>query len=256
MNKLAISVIMLVHRNDERLRKALTSVSFANQIVIIDNQSGVDWAELQKNYPLEVRKLKEKIEDFSKVRNQALGYAKNEWVFFVDSDEEVVRGAEPQLVELLSLANVSFGVVYRSDIFLGKQQHYGEAGHQALVRLGKKTRLHFTGMVHEIAVANGNCHYTRIELLHHAHPSISEFIDDVSGYAQIVARAKTTDFGQNLFELICFPPVKLLYGLFIQGGILDGWRGVVYACCMSLHSLLVRIYRYEILANTAEPEKN
>lgn len=248
MTTLPLSVIMLVHRNDNNLRKALASVSFASEIVIIDHNSKVNWNEFE-TLPLVVKSMTEPMTDFSAVRNDALKIAKNDWVFFLDSDEEVVQPAIPKFAAILATTNVDGAVVYRSDIFHGKKMNYGEAGHQPLVRLGKKNALHFTGAVHETADVVRNVEYSRIELLHHAHPSINEFIVDVAEYAAIVAQHKKTSFLQNLLEMVLYPPAKLLYGLIIQGGMMDGWQGITYATCMSLHSLLVRIYRYEIITN-------
>lgn len=249
MKHLPITIIMLVNRNDDNLRKALRSVSFADEIIIIDNKSGVAWREFDE-LPLVIKSIPEPLLDFSVVRNNAISLAKHDWIFFVDSDEEVVHPVVPQLAAILANQTAKGAVVYRSDVFYGRKLLYGEAGHQPLVRIGKKPNFKFTGKIHEVAVIEGELLYPRIELIHHAHPSINEFVNDVSQYAQIVAKTKTSNFIQNLAEMILFPPIKLLYALIIQGGIMDGWRGLVYASCMSLHSLLVRIYRYEDMATT------
>jgi glycosyltransferase involved in cell wall biosynthesis len=249
MKALPISVIILAHRNDSSLRKAVASVTFASEIIIIDNQSNVGWKEFP-DVPLKIIVEKDPITNFSKVRNAALKEAANDWVFFVDSDEEVRQPVIPQLAAILASQTAKGAVIYRSDVFLGKKLEYGEAGHQQLLRIGKKDSMKFSGKVHEVAAVTGDLIYSKIQVLHHAHPSISEFIDDVSTYAQIIAPTKTTSFTLNLLEMIFYPPLKLFYGLVVQGGFLDGWRGLVYASCMSLHSLLVRIYRYELLSHS------
>ncbi|MDQ5951147.1 MAG: hypothetical protein QG639_424 [Patescibacteria group bacterium] len=248
MRALPISVIVLAHRNDEKLNKALASANFASEIIVIDNQSSVNWKQF-KELPLKVIPQTTPINNFSQVRNAALKEASNDWVFFLDSDEEIAQPVIPQLATLIASDSAQGGVVYRSDVFLGKKMLYGEAGHQQLIRIGKKSSMHFTGKVHEVASISGELVYTTIQILHYAHPSISEFIDDVNAYAQLVATEKSTSFAKNLLELLFYPPLKFLYSLIIQGGLIDGWRGVVYAACMSLHSLLVRIYRYELLTN-------
>lgn len=248
MKTLPITVIILAHRNDDNLLKAIHSAKFAAEILVIDNFSGANWKQ-STDLPLKVIPKNDPIADFSQARNYALKEASHEWVFFLDSDEEIVQPAVPQLAALIASHTAQGGVVYRSDVFLGKKISYGEAGHQQLLRIGKKESIRFSGKVHEVATVPGELTYTTIQILHHAHPSISEFIQDVSEYAQLVAQTKTTSFSKNLLELLFFPPLKFGYALIIQAGMMDGWRGVVYAACMSLHSLLVRIYRYESLAN-------
>lgn len=247
MKTLPITVIILAHRNNQNLVTAVTSASFAAEILVIDNASGVDWQQFS-HLSVSVKAENEPITDFSRIRNQAIKYAQHDWVFFLDSDEEVKEPVIPQVAALLA-SSAHGAVAFRSDVFYGKKLQYGEAGHQQVIRIGKKGHIQFTGAVHETASITGELLYTKIQILHHAHPNISEFIDDVSQYAAVVAEHKTTSQMVNLCQLLVFPPAKLFYGLIIQGGILDGWRGLVYAYCMSLHSLLVRIYRYEVLAN-------
>lgn len=249
MKPLPISVIILAHRNDDNLKKAIASAHFASEIMVIDNNSGADWNQF-KDAPLKIISSTEPITDFSAVRNSASKQAKNDWVFFLDSDEEVAQPVIPHLAAILASPTAKGAAIFRSDVFYGKKLDYGEAGEQQLLRIGRKNNLQFVGAVHEVATVSGEMIYSKIHILHHAHPSINEFIEDVSSYAQMVAATKTTSLHRNLLEMIIFPPVKLFYGLIIQGGIMDGWRGVVYAACMSLHSLLVRIYRYELLTNS------
>jgi hypothetical protein len=254
MKPLPLTAIILAHKPGKKLENALASVSFANEVIIIDNNSGVDWTSLSKTYPLTVIANNSPITDFSAVRNSAISEASNDWVLFLDSDEEVVAPAVPKIAVLLT-SNAKGGVVTRSDVFHGKKLEYGEAGNQQIIRLGKKGSIQFSGAVHEVASITGELSYTGIEILHHSHDSIKEFIADVSHYAFIAAQQKSTSFNQNLLEMLTYPIGKLLYGLFIQGGIIDGLPGVTYAYCMSLHSLLVRMFRYEILAHSSTVKK-
>jgi hypothetical protein len=109
----------------------------------------------------------------------------------------------------------------------------------------------FTGNVHETAQVSGKMLESNIELLHYSHPTISDFIGKVSIYAEQVAAERTCTWPQLLIELLFFPPAKFFHGYILQGGSQDGWHGLVYAACMSLHSLIVRIYLYEKTFATA-----
>lgn len=247
MKELDLSVIVLVHQDNGIINKTLASVAFAKEIIVIDNNSSIDWKKISEVYPVKVIEQTEPITDFSAVRNMALEKAVHEWVFFIDSDEVLESGSLPQVAALLA-SDAAGAVITRSDVFHGKTLQYGEAGNQQIIRLGKKSRMRFEGKVHEVAQIHGQLSYTSLKLNHYAHNNVKEFVADVSEYARLAAATKTSGFKQNLFEMCSFPVAKLLYGLIIQAGIIDGWAGICYAYCMSLHSLLVRIYRYETLA--------
>jgi glycosyltransferase involved in cell wall biosynthesis len=246
-SKLPLSVIILAHQADERLAAALESAQFAQDVLVVVNTSEDLISPLRTRYSFQMIDWKEPITDFSHVRNTALQQAQHDWVLFLDSDEVVKTDSVSEIAAKLKNPTAAGYGIRRSDIFHGRQLDYGEAGQQLLVRMGQRDTLQFTGSVHEVAQVNGPIEHTSIELLHHSHPSISEFISKVSRYSYQVAQERTSTFPRLLFELLFFPPGKFLYALCIQGGIADGWHGIVYAFCMSLHSLLVRVYQYEKL---------
>lgn len=256
MTKLPLTIIILTHRSDERFEKALESAQFADDVLVIANNIEEAVQTFHSSYSFQIMALNEPITDFSFVRNEALKHAKHDWVLFLDSDEVVKAESVPEIERLITTQGALGYGVRRSDVFLGKQLEYGEAGNQLLLRLGKKDSMKFSGTVHEVADIAGRVAPSSIQILHYSHPSIAAFISKIAVYAQQVASErsvkmqsskKSPSFFKLLFELFVFPPAKFLYGLLIQGGIADGWRGFVYAACMSLHSLLVRIYLYEKL---------
>lgn len=253
MKNLPITAIIITHRAGQLFQQALQSVNWADEIMVIDNRAFLDPNQLTKNENVTYRTISTPITDFAAVRNQAMAEAKHNWVFFLDSDEKFPVDQLPQIAELTVNNNFSGALCFRSDVFYGKKLSYGEAGHQPIIRFLKKGKAKFVGEVHEIAQVGGEIKHLHLEILHFAHPNISEFVNDVTHYAQLVANnSPSTSLGRILLELIFFPPGKLLFGLLIQGGIADGWRGLIYAGCMALHSLLVRIFRYENMANQVE----
>ncbi len=255
MKKLAVTAIILTHRAGQLFDQALSSVAWADEIMVIDNNAGLDPKLYQQSHGVTYSSINTPITDFATIRNQAMAKAKHDWVFFLDSDEQFPIETLPKISALIEDEGVAGAVLFRSDVFYGKKLNYGEAGHQPIIRMMRKQQAHFVGHVHEVAQVNGEIKHLNLELLHYAHPSISEFIADVTHYAQIAAQnSPPTSFWKNFLELILFPPGKLLFGLFIQGGIADGWRGLIYASCMSLHSLLVRIFRYEKMASQLESD--
>lgn len=245
MKKLPFTLCILTNRADDRMRKALESAYAASEILIIDNSSGIDWSAFKDVEHLKVHSSTDPITDFAAVRNDALMRATYDWVLFLDSDEVISLSSHRELEKFLAAPHAHGVSVIRSDIFYGAELQYGEAGRQPVVRLCNKHFCTFEQSVHERAVVRGKVYRSNIQIYHYSHTSISEFIDTISTYAQLIGAQKTTPRTYLILELIFFPIGKFFYGVFLQGGIFDGWRGIVYAACMSLHSLLVRAYAYE-----------
>jgi hypothetical protein len=78
-------------------------------------------------------------------------------------------------------------------------------------------------------------------------PIAKDFIEKVVLYSALEGqtRNKNATDAIILIQAVLFPCVKFLYTYFLLCGYVDGWRGLIYAVNMSLHSLLVRIFWYE-----------
>jgi glycosyltransferase involved in cell wall biosynthesis len=242
-----ISACILTHRADTQFEVALESVRHAGEILILDNESGGEWERFKHTYPqLRVIPLPGRIEDFGAARRVGVAHATLDWVLFIDSDEVVPESAWAVFDEVLK-SGASGASIIRTDVFLGRELRFSEGGAIRLVRLAKKSQLQITGRVHESLQVVGHVIATDTVIAHFAHDSLSNFLHDIAWYAQLAASEKHTGRIRTLLELLVYPPAKFFVSLIFNRGILDGWRGVVYATCMSIHSLAVRIYRYETL---------
>lgn len=244
-----ITICILAHQKNAVISEVLAAVSWAEHLLIMDNESGIEWS---REYGITEEKLTVisvpgKVRDFAALRNEALACCNTPWIFFIDSDEVLSAGAELELHRVLH-SGAQAGIIQRSDVFNGVVLKNGEAGNQQLVRICHVASTQFVGTVHEEARVNGRVIETSITLRHFAHSSVSSFITAVNEYAQLVAlQERFTQIGRTslLLQLLFFPILKFMRNYLLLGGVSDGYAGLVYASCMSLHSLLVRIYVYE-----------
>lgn len=240
-----LSLIIITNRNDQRFLKSLKSAQFADEVLIIDNASGNDWQKLRQQFHFQVENLPGKINNFADVRNNAMDKAKNRWVMFLDSDEVLSKGAKNKIEQVLADKNTDGATITRTDVFLGKELKFGEAGSKKMLRIFKKDLAHFNRAVHEVAKVGGTVVETEIEIKHYAHNTISEFITDISWYAETMAQQRLLNKPELLLKLVFYPPGKFVFNYFFKLGFLDGWRGLVYAVIMSIHSFSVRAFIYE-----------
>lgn len=225
-----LTVIILTNRDDARFKAALASAQPASEVLVIRN-----------NQP---------IKDFSKVRNQALKQAKNNWVFFLDSDEVIPKNAWQFFENVIKGGKFSGATIRRKDVFHNRTLEFGETGDTRILRLMNKNKAKFVRPVHEVAEVDGEIIDLTVTIKHHAHQNIGGFLQDVNKYGEIEAgfrQEKYPESGKIIFEAITFPTGKFILNYFFKLGFLDGWQGFIYALTMSLHSLFVRIYLYENL---------
>lgn len=236
MQKLPLTVIIIYNSAHQNLILPQTLASLVNAEQVLKFDVGVT-----------------PISDFSQVRNRSLELATQDYVMFVDADEVVTKESWPEVRQIVEKAEADLVSVLRSDVFLGRELRGGEASRQRLIRIGKTQKMKFVRPVHEkveVGVAD-QVYISQIKLLHYSHQSITEFIGKIAIYAKLEAQLRhQTDRAYLIVTMLFFPPLKLLLNLLFLGGYKDGLRGLVYAMIMSLHSLFVRVYGWELTKRT------
>lgn len=253
-DKLPLTICILTNRADERFFQALESAQWAQEVLVIDYQSGNDWPQLAQKYQFTLHESPGPILDFAQERNWALKQAQSDWVLFLDSDEMLAQDTEKKLRKILDQPNVQAASLIRTDIFHGKQLRFGEAGRQRQIRVMRPTAVHFERPVHERPVVAGRVMDSDAVIWHYAHLNITEFLADVARYAHQEAAFRELSPAMALLQLLVWPPAKFVYNYLLKLGFLDGWRGLVYAVMMSLHSLLVRVFALELALGAAQEE--
>lgn len=187
------------------------------------------------------------INDFSFLRNWSLKQVKTPWVLFLDSDEVLDQSSWQKLTNLLKKPKplVSGYLIKREDVFLGKTLKHGEVGNVWILRLGKRKFMRYQGIVHEIARIEGMIKKSPVVIKHYSHSSISTFLEKIFFYAKLRAGQSKDNQVMLWLKLLFYPSGKFIYSFILKLGFLDGMRGLTYASCMSLHSLLVRVFQLE-----------
>ena len=249
-NNIPLSIVILTHRSDQRFLNALKSAQKAKEVLVLDYQSENNWKNLEKKHHFTLIKRSGPIENFAKERNLGLKKAKHEWVLFLDSDEEISSESWDEIEDLVKEKLIDGFFVERTDVFYGKPLRFGETGGTNFLRLVKKDKAKYLRPVHETALIDGKTEYSRIKINHYSHQNITEFLKDITHYSLLESEYQNDDLLSPTklgIKTIIYPKTKFIKNYILKLGFLDGWRGLVYATMMSLHSLMVRIFSYENL---------
>jgi len=85
----AISLCMIVRDNERTIRAALESIRpFVDEMIVVDTGSTDRTPEICRKLGARVEFF-EWCDDFSAARNESLKYAQGEWIFWMDSDDEI-----------------------------------------------------------------------------------------------------------------------------------------------------------------------
>jgi len=238
-----ISTVILYKNERKSLERCLKSLEWCSDVVIVQDAQNAqsDLPELRPGISV-VRRLLQ--DNFSAQRMFGMQQAKNDWVLFIDADEEL----SPELCKVLDALvpdiKLAGYAIPRIDIFWGQKLLCGEvesAAKQGIVRLVHKQKGVWEGVVHERFKPNGAIGRLHQVIFHYPHQNISEFMKDVNYYSSLRAKEVANRPVWQLFaELLLYPPSKFFYTYFVRLGFLDGAAGFVYSFMMSFHSFLVR----------------
>ncbi len=248
--KSKLSVVVLTKNCERELGQALPSLSFCDEIIVIDDHSTDDTIVIAKSHDAIVYQ-KELDDNFALQRNYGLRKATGEWVLYVDSDEVVSKELAREIEETISkeTEHKTYEGFYikRRDIQFGKLLKFGETGSTRLLRLGRKESGVWDRAVHEVWQIKGALGELQNPLLHYPHATVAEFISEINRYSTINARVLLREGKHSSFVMIILYPLgKFLHNYFWKLGILDGTAGFMVAICMSFHSFLTRARMYLI----------
>ncbi len=238
-----ITAIVLAKNEEKNIIDCVESLSWCNEILIVDDNSTDRTQEIVESF--ENRKIKliqQSLNgDFSKQRNLAMSRARNEWVLFIDADERVDESLKREIEEKAENDLVDGYLIQRIDNMWGKEFRSGEAGNIKLVRLAKKSKGKWEGKVHEKWMINGKIGELNSPLFHFPHQKLSDFLREINDYTTLRAEElKEKGVRVKTRDIAFYPAGKFINNYFLKLGIRDGIEGFIFAIVMSFHSFLVR----------------
>lgn len=237
-----LSAIVLAKNEERNIIDCLESLSWCDEIIIIDDESNDRTVDLVKQKGIKIFSSPYH-NDFARMRNFGLERANGLWAFFIDADERVSLSLQYEILSHISDSLNQFNgyKVKRIDEIWGRKLRFGEAGNTELLRLAKKDSGKWVGKVHEVWKINGKIGKLKNPLVHYPHRNLDSFLKKINLYTDMRA--------QELYEkkrkgywlgIIAFPTGKFLLNYFLKRGFMDGAAGFVHAMLMSFHSFLVR----------------
>jgi glycosyltransferase involved in cell wall biosynthesis/Flp pilus assembly protein TadD len=164
----AISACMIVRNEEKFLAKCLESIrDYVDEIIIVDTGSTDRTVEIAESFGARI--YHHPWEDhFSKHRNQSFSYAKNEWILYIDADEEILPGGGEILKKTIIDAedDVDAIAVTLECIFnQGRSMSYNNA-----VRLFRNHRgFYYKGRVHNYIIGVKRVLCCPVHLFHHGY---------------------------------------------------------------------------------------
>lgn len=227
MPKLSVTIITLNEENN--IAQAIESVSFADEIILVDSHSTDRTVEIAKSYGAII--YQHDFKGHGEQKNIAANFASNDWILNIDADERIDEQLQKEIKKIINQNNPHpLWKMKRKNFFCGKWIKYGGWYPDYNPRLYLKNHAKFTTpFVHEELKAIEKNIFPKIisgNILHYSFPSFFSQIKTNMHYATLGHQGlKHISFLKILYK----PLFKFIECYFLKLGIADGKFGLVIA---------------------------
>ncbi|RJQ37722.1 glycosyltransferase family 2 protein [Candidatus Microgenomates bacterium] len=243
-----ISVVISAFNEEEKITECLESVKWADEIILVDNESTDKTVEIAKNHTSNIISRKNNLM-LNVNKNFGFTKASGDWILCLDADERVSSELKNEIKLTIEKDTEVMGyfIPRKNIIFTKWIKHTGwYPDYQS--RLFKNGKGKFAEKhVHEMIEIEGKTEYLKENLIHYNFESISQFLHKhINIYApnevdNIIAGGYKFDY----LDAIRFPIKEFLSRFFAREGYKDGLHGLVLSLFMAFYHFIIFAYLWE-----------
>jgi len=272
---LDISVIILTHNEEDNIQECLKSVSWCDDIVVLDSGSQDDTVAIAKRAGARV--LHRTFDNFGEQRNYALtnGGLKHQWVFHLDADERFTEALRDVCEQAIKEDKWS-GFYVPSKLMLGERWLKRSGGYPVYqMRFHKVNEVHFVSHGHGQRESASLC---GIAFLHEPYihynfsKGLAEWCRKHVEYAKREAEEQPLNYAcRDLFSanaiirrrnwkaLFMRLPgrsfLKFIHLYFVKLGFIEGKAGFVYCMLHTFYEFMIVIFQWEKRGQNSDDQR-
>jgi len=250
-DKFPITATIITLNEESSLPRAIKSVSWADEILVVDSGSTDKTVEVAKE--LGARVIFNAWPGYGQQKNFAQERAKNEWVLNIDADEEVPENLSEEIFRVIqqnSNGQSALRGFYlpRKTFYMGQWIRHGGWYPNYLVRLANKNFSKWTEPnVHEALEVKGETAKLKHPLHHYTFSSIEDQIltnlrYSKQGFRDLFSKGQRP----SLIKLFFKPLGKFIETYLLKKGFLDGLPGLIISVNAAHSMFLKYAYLYEV----------
>jgi (heptosyl)LPS beta-1,4-glucosyltransferase len=229
-----LSAVLIARDEEQRIGACLESLSFADEIVVVESGSSDRTVEVARRFTDRVVTLPWR--GFGPQKQAAVALASHDLVLNVDCDERVPPALAEEIGALQSAPTLAAAYSIPRRTFIGEKEiRFCGWSPDRIVRLFDRTRAGFTDdLVHETVVARGDVGTCRAALLHHSFRGFGDLLRKLDRYSELAAR-QMHERGRRPRALDALKPAfTFLRTYVLRLGFLDGFEGLEIATADAL----------------------
>ena len=225
-----LSVIIITMNEAENIRPCLESVSWADEIVVVDSGSSDETLAICQEFSAKIV-VNSDWQGFGYQKNLALQQATGDWILSLDADERVTPELRDEIRQNLSKPAADGYFLPRQSYFLGKAMRHGGWWPDEILRLFRRGSGEFSNaLIHESLIVHGKTAKLRQPLLHYSYVNLEQLIGKINHYSTASAKqAQQKGKSGGLAKALGKGLWTFFRAYFLRGGFLDGPTGLIAA---------------------------
>ncbi|WP_017306419.1 glycosyltransferase family 2 protein [Spirulina subsalsa] len=283
VDKIPVSVLIPAKNEERNLPACLESLTRADEVFMVDSQSGDRSVEIAESYGAQVFQFHFNGR-WPKKKNWGLENLpfRNDWVLIVDCDERITPELWDEIAERIQDPDYDGYFLNRKVFFLGKWIRHGGKYPDWNMRLFRHKKGRYENLktenirntgdneVHEHVIIDGKTGYLKEDMLHIDFRDIYEWLARHNRYSNweaqvyyniLTGKMDGDNIGANLFgdavqrkrylkkiwvRLPFKPFVRFILFYILRLGFLDGTPGYIYGRLLSQYEYQIGVKLYEL----------
>ena len=224
-----LSVVIITKNESLHIARCLQSISWADEIIVLDSGSDDDTVNICKHYTDKV--FETDWPGFGIQKQRALDKATGNWVLSIDADERVSPELQQEIQQAILKTEYAGFEIPRLSSYCGRQIRHGGWWPDHVLRLFQRDQGHFTAdLVHESVIVAGKTKKLNNPLLHDSYINVEEVLNKVCSYSSLGAE-KLYNAGKkaSFSKAIINSAWMFVRTYFIKAAFLDGRQGLMMA---------------------------
>ncbi|HVS65409.1 MAG TPA: glycosyltransferase family 2 protein [Thermoanaerobaculia bacterium] len=226
-----ISALVTTYNEERNIAECLESLLWCDEVLVVDSFSTDRTPAIARRYE-KVRFVQRTYHGSASQKNWAIDNTRNEWILIFDADERCTPALRDEILQLFDDGEPEHDTytINRRCFFLGKPIRFSGWQHDRVVRLLRRGAGRYPNRrVHADMVTRGEAPVLRNPMLHF-------MVDDFVEYASRIQRYSWWGASQawregkrsGVSEVLGRSAWRFARTYLLQGGVLDGMRGLVF----------------------------
>lgn len=226
----SLSVTVITKNETHNIEACLSSVAFADEVIVLDSGSTDNTVQLARSLGAKVSASSD-WQGFGIQKNRALALASSDWVLSLDADERVSSELQADIRSAIETGTFDVYCFPRLSSYCGQYMHHSGWYPDRVTRLFRRGSAHFSDdLIHEKVVTSRKVGQLSTPLRHESFVNLEAVLDKVNRYSTAGAQSLLNKGRKaSLSKAIGHGLWAFFRTYFLRLGFLDGSMGLVLA---------------------------